>query len=163
LVALYLQIILGALVRHLGATWAAGMGPTAALLGVDPATHAPILWSSEPMAMLNMLHRYAALAVSGLIALSGVLAFARRAPAAGVSSALVALLPTVVVVLQVIVGIGMIAMSFRLEMRTAHLALAALALAAQFLLVLRLATAVRHGAACVAPPAAAPRPALQTD
>jgi len=61
---IYLQMLLGAFVRHTGSGAAAGLGPAAAFIGIDPATGARSLWPLEWPGRLNMLHRGAAVAVA---------------------------------------------------------------------------------------------------
>lgn len=143
LLLIYLQIILGAVVRHSGATWAAGTGPRAAFLGVDPETGVFMLFSSEPFAMLNLLHRYFAIGVATVVALTGIWCWMRVGRIGGAAQQALVWLAPALVVFQILVGIGMIAMSFDLMMRTMHLSVAAALLMAQFLLWIELLRASR--------------------
>ncbi len=63
-IAIYLQMLLGAFVRHTGSGAAAGIGPAAAFIGIDPSSGTHALWPLETPGKLNMLHRYFAVAVS---------------------------------------------------------------------------------------------------
>jgi heme A synthase len=144
LCALYVQIVLGAAVRHSGATFAAAWGPSAALLGIDPQTRAIVLFSSDPFLMLNLVHRYVAVGVALLIVLTAVVTWRRLGALGGERLKMLIWLPTLAVLFQVFVGVGMIAMDFALFMRTLHLVVAALALIAQFLLVAAICRSARQ-------------------
>jgi heme A synthase len=160
LLAIYGQILIGAVVRHTGAGFAAGFGPRASVLGVDPQTGVLIAFSSDPFVMLNLAHRYIAVAVAVLIVLAAVKTWLRLGEASSGSRKQLIWLPTLAVLFQILVGTGMIAMRFPLFMRTLHLAVAALALVAQLLVVLALHRAAGAGTetgAVATPAAAAPK------
>ena len=61
---LCVQILLGAFVRHTGSGAAAGIGPEASILGVDPDTGKTTLWPIQIPGKLNMVHRYLAMAIT---------------------------------------------------------------------------------------------------
>jgi heme A synthase len=68
---IYLQMLLGAFVRHTGSGAAAGLGPGAAFIGIDPATGLHALWPVEWPGRLNMLHRGFAVVVAGFALVAG--------------------------------------------------------------------------------------------
>ncbi len=153
LAAVYLQIVLGAFVRHAGAWAAAGQGPRSALIGVDPNTGQHSLWPSNVWAQINVLHRYLALAVSLLVvfcsaALTGLLG---RQTSPGRLALFWA--PPLLVLTQILVGMMMIITYFSTPLRTAHLAVAALMLAVLFLNLVLVGRGARAH-----PAAAVPRP-----
>lgn len=81
---LYLQILVGALMRHMGAGGACGLGPENIILCKDQ------FWPQTGLEALHMLHRMLAVAVGGLILLKGLLLFReKRFILAGLLSALV--------------------------------------------------------------------------
>ena len=137
-ILVYCQIVLGAVVRHTGATWVAGFGPEFAIAGRIPETGAMGLWSGDFYVNLNLLHRYCAVLVSiAVVACCGRVAFliGDRSPLAWV---FMLWLPAALVLFQVMIGIGMVAMSFPVFMRTLHLAVPALLLASLFWLLMEL-------------------------
>jgi heme A synthase len=71
-IAIYLQMLLGAFVRHTGSGAAAGIGPGAAFIGIDPTSGKHALWPLEIPGKLNMLHRYFAVAVGLFTLLMGL-------------------------------------------------------------------------------------------
>jgi heme A synthase len=128
--AVYVQIVLGALVRHTGSSAAAGLGIENALLGTDPNTGLHALLPTSGPAMLNVIHRYIALLIALKVALCCARCFVRlseagplRPPAALIWA------PLFLVVLQIAIGVGMLAMYLNFHMQTAHLAAGALLLA----------------------------------
>lgn len=58
---LYLQLLLGAFVRHTGSGASAGLGPESALFGIDLTKGSFSYWPAELPGRFNMLHRYFAL------------------------------------------------------------------------------------------------------
>lgn len=161
LALVFIQIILGGVVRHTDAWYAAGMGPQAAMLPLDPLTGQPSLWPGETLALLNAIHRYLGLIVLlALFVFSGVV-WSRLGERMSGKWILATILPPALVVLQVLIGIGMIAMHFPLYMRAAHLAGGALTLAATFLVVVEIARNARSIALTeeASQPASPPPPA----
>jgi len=136
LVAVYLQMVLGALVRHTGSGAAVGLGPDTVLAGFDLGSGKKDLWPSDGPGRLHMSHRFAALAVLGIVAWAAHRAFhwarARREAAPQVLAVLVVLL----LVTQVVLGIASIWTFLGIPVVTAHLTVGASLLAG--LLVLRL-------------------------
>jgi heme A synthase len=65
--ALLFQIALGAFIRHGGAAVACGLGTENIFLCENPATGERGLWSPFPEGMVHMMHRYVAIAVSGVL------------------------------------------------------------------------------------------------
>jgi heme A synthase len=150
LMAVYAQILLGAIVRHSGASWAAGMGPAASVLGVDPLTGRTVFFSNDLYVMLNLLHRYSAVLVSAIVAWAGAAAWRRLGATGDAAHRFLIWLPLMLVLFQLFVGVGMIAMKFQLFMRTLHLGMAAALLSAQFLMMIELGRSARAGRAAAA-------------
>lgn len=61
---LYIQMLLGASIRHGGAGVACGVGPEASLLCLDSATAQPTFWPTGLAAQAHTLHRYLAIFVA---------------------------------------------------------------------------------------------------
>jgi heme A synthase len=122
-VAVFGQIVLGALVRHTQASWIAGIGWANSMLGQDPLTGKLALWPGMAPAQLNVVHRYIAVLVLVLIAYAAYRAWGALADHVGDRMGLVMLiwLPVQVVGLQLIVGVMMLGMRMEIGMRTAHL------------------------------------------
>jgi heme A synthase len=107
LVAIYLQIVLGAFVRHTGSGLACG---TSAVLCADA------LWPPSGPAQLHMVHRFMALVVTGLVFWSVIRL--RRETAGKVRR--VALCAAVLVVVQVGLGVLSVATALQLHSVTTH-------------------------------------------
>jgi heme A synthase len=71
-VALFVQMLLGAFIRHGGAAVACGLGTEALFLCVNPETQSRGLWSPFAEGQTHMLHRYGAIVVSVLILVSTI-------------------------------------------------------------------------------------------
>lgn len=128
---LYLQIILGAFMRHSGAGVACGLGTKQSLLCLDVSTWKHTLWPTLGQAQLHMVHRLFAIFVFVLIAIASVklYQFFKEEKEFG-KIKLMSLLPMFVTLLQVIFGILTVAFHISVIPTTLHLAGAALALAA---------------------------------
>lgn len=136
-VALYVQILLGALVRHTGAGLACGK---------DPILCTGALWPDWAPSQLHMVHRFGAVLVTILIVVA-CLRLMRAAPKAQRTFRRAAHLPMVLVALQV--GLGMLSVWTVLHAHTVttHLGVGALLLASMVGLLLLLRFGRRADAA----------------
>lgn len=123
-----LQILLGGVVRHLGAGMACGD---------DWVTCGPELWPSWHLGQLHMIHRFMGYCVGGVLLLSTIKAFKSSAAHGDRTGMLMALLPTVLVLVQIVLGLLTVATIRSVPIVVAHTAVGALLLASQFALVLR--------------------------
>lgn len=120
LVLFYVQILLGAYMRHSGSGLAAGAGPNAAILGVDLNSGTSSFWPSSTPARLNMLHRYLALVLTGIVCWLGILLWkfgTLFSPARFYSIALI-----FSVLAQVLIGVLSIWYFLHITLITLHLA-----------------------------------------
>jgi heme A synthase len=118
----YLQILLGALVRHTGSGAAVGLGPQSVVVGFDLARAQRDLWPADGPGRLHMLHRFLAAGVLVYVCiLAGRLWPAARRVGDRVTQTLTASLLALVVVQ---IGLGMASIwTFRsVPLVTAHLA-----------------------------------------
>lgn len=115
----YLQLLLGAYMRHSGSGLAAGAGPKAAIVGIDLNSGDPSFWPSSTPAKLNMLHRYLALVLTGVVFWLGIVLwnFGTRFPPARIYS--VALILSVLA--QILLGILSIWYFLHITLITFHL------------------------------------------
>ncbi len=120
----YLQLLLGAYMRHSGSGLAAGAGPDAAIRGIDLNSGTPSFWPSSAPAKLNMLHRYLALVLTGIVFWLGILLwkFGTHYPPARIYS--MALILSVLA--QVLLGILSIWYFLHITLITLHLAVGTL-------------------------------------
>lgn len=126
LAMLYLQILLGAFMRHAGAGAACGLGPGNSLLCRDFETLSLTAWPHIPQAQLHMVHRLYALVVFMVVSL-----FSIRTSHVFKSDKKIkwgSLVPFFAVSFQVFIGIMTIAFSMAVVPTTLHLAGAALTL-----------------------------------
>ncbi|HKI84447.1 MAG TPA: COX15/CtaA family protein, partial [Candidatus Krumholzibacteria bacterium] len=65
--ATFVEMLLGAFLLQTGAGAALGLGKSAALLGVDPATSAHVFWPDDAPGRWNMIHRLSALVTATLV------------------------------------------------------------------------------------------------
>lgn len=114
------QILIGGVVRHLGAGLACGD---------DWLTCGPAFWPSWHLGQIHMVHRLFAFFVAAVVVVSNF----RSASWAGPF----AFLPTGLLVVQIALGLLTVATVRSVPIVVAHTALGALVLASQFLLVLR--------------------------
>ncbi|MEN6624844.1 MAG: COX15/CtaA family protein [Candidatus Sumerlaeia bacterium] len=144
LATVYIQTILGALVRHTASSVAAGAGWASALIGIDPNTMRHSLWPGYPPAQINILHRYAGLIVMILVVtliyrLWKAWDGAPAQPRVWMTGA-----PIVLVTAQILIGILMLAawmvdyqgINWRIVLQTLHLAVPTLLLASLYWLLL---------------------------
>ncbi len=160
LAAVYLQMVLGGLVRHLGSSAAAGIGWAAAVIPIDPNTGQHTLLPTAAPAALNVLHRYIALVVVALVVLClmRVWASLREAPVS--TSGWLLATPLLLVLTQVIVGVVMLGLwpedfsaallDWRAVTRTLHLSVATLLLANLYWLFLKSGERLAEPAAATA-------------
>lgn len=136
LVLLYLQILLGAFMRHSGAGAACGLGTDSALLCTDVARWVRTVWPSLPQAQLHMAHR-----VFAIIVLSAVIVFSKKSIEffRGIKAyKTISWLPIIFVLFQVIIGILTVMYNISVVPTTLHLAGAVLSLASLWKLNLML-------------------------
>ena len=125
-VAVYFQMVLGALVRHSGA----------ALACTDvPLCRGSIWPDAHPTVLIQALHRLNALVAGGLVVASAVMA--RRAARGRRDLRALAVTGPLLVVVQIALGVRAIQTFLDLATVEAHLAVATALLAAQVLIVLR--------------------------
>jgi heme A synthase len=142
LLAVYFQMLFGALIRHTGATYALRLGWEGSIVGVDQLTGHPTLWPADPPAQANVLHRYLAPLVAMLVVFASARAFVAARAAGRRALALGAWGPVALVLLQMIAGVVMLGVMLdqdswlTIGARTAHLAVATLLLGNLYLLVL---------------------------
>jgi protoheme IX farnesyltransferase len=123
---LYLQILLGAFMRHAGAGATCGLGPENSLLCMDFEKSALTLWPSMAQAQLHMIHRIFAVVVFMVVSFYSISA---RNFFKGISSIrLMGLLPFIFISLQVLLGIASIFFRLSVLPTTLHLAGAALSI-----------------------------------
>ncbi len=119
-VAVFVQIILGGLVRHLGA----GL-----ICGDDWVGCGPSGWTTQPLAHLHMTHRIVAYGLVPLVLLAAR-HVAREAAATGNKlAARLAKLPAVLILVQVALGLATVATGRSVAIVTLHTAIGALVLA----------------------------------
>ncbi len=124
---LYLQILLGASIRHGGAGVVCGVGPEASLLCLDAATAEPVFWPQTFMAQAHMLHRYLALVVTFFVGLATMpLIIRHKSPKEPLIFRLLAIAGFALVLVQVLLGILTISTGIGLVSVTLHLVCAAL-------------------------------------
>lgn len=104
----YLQLLLGALVRHTESSAAAGWGWAGALIGIDPLTGRYTMWPGDRAAQLNVMHRYAALAVAAVVTLYCTRCWGLLSGRLDRRGTRLVWLPVALVMLQLLVGVGML-------------------------------------------------------
>lgn len=73
--AVFVEMLLGAFLHHTGAGAALGLGPRAAVLGVDPTTSAHVFWPADAPGRWNMIHRLSALVTAAAVLTSALKSF----------------------------------------------------------------------------------------
>lgn len=126
LALLYLQILLGAFMRHAGAGAACGLGTGNALLCRDFGTLALTAWPNLPQAQLHMVHRFFAVVV--FIVVSFFAIKTSHVFKADKKIKWGSLAPFIFISFQVFIGIMTVAYSMAVVPTTLHLAGAALSL-----------------------------------
>lgn len=120
LVAVFVQVVMGGLVRHLGA----GL-----ICGDDFVGCGPAGWTKQPLAHLHMTHRFFAYALAPLVLLASRHA-ARRAAATGNKlAARIAPWPAMLVLAQIGLGLATVASGRSPAIVTLHTGIGALVLA----------------------------------
>jgi protoheme IX farnesyltransferase len=128
LALLFIQILLGAFMRHAGAGATCGLGPSNSLLCMDFLKMGLTLWPSMPEAQLHIIHRIFAVVVFIFVSFFSVRI---RHFFKGVSLIrLASLLPFIFISFQVFIGIVTVALRLSVVPTTLHLAGAALSLGA---------------------------------
>lgn len=125
---LFLQILLGAFMRHAGAGAACGLGSGSALLCRDFETLSLTAWPNLPQAQLHMVHRMYAIAVFLVVSV-----FSIRASHIFKTDKKIkwgSLSPFIFISFQVFIGIMTVAFRMAVVPTTLHLAGAALSLGA---------------------------------
>jgi heme A synthase len=130
----FIQVIIGALVRHTGVSGAAGLGPEYMILGHDIVTGYPSLWPATGEARLNMFHRLFAFLVTLIVFVySGRCWFI--IPSRYVRTRMICWTPSVIVIAQVFIGMMMLGMGLPGTTRIAHLVGAATLLCSLVLII----------------------------
>jgi protoheme IX farnesyltransferase len=131
-IVVFLQMILGAFMRHAGAGTACGLGWDNAFLCHDTTSWIRSIWPSSPQAELHMVHRLFALVAATFVFFAGFRSFtlakkvdARIARKLKICGAL----SIALVVIQITLGILTVAWNISVVPTTLHLAFAALLLA----------------------------------
>lgn len=148
---IYLQMIVGALVRHTNSSAAAGWGLAGSMMGIDPLTGRYALWPGDEAAQLNVFHRYVALVAATVVIACCARCWALLRERLGAGRTLLLWLPAALVLAQIFVGVTMLAMwnlkiypglqisdtaarNTQIALRTLHLAMGAGLLATLWLL-----------------------------
>ncbi len=129
----FIQILLGATVRHLGASLTAGYGWQFSFIGMDPATANHTFWPSGAPAQLNYLHRYFAFVTAGVVFFAAIRGWSLLGEKLPVHAAFPLVLPVGLVLFQILAGVLMLGLWVDQEIlvRTLHLAIGTLLLAVQ--------------------------------
>ena len=132
-VLLFLQILLGALVRHSGAGASCGLGIENAFLCTDSKSWLKLLWPNEAQAKLHMTHRLFGM-VMGVVSFVVPLVFLKKIKTLGLPAELFRKIYTIswliplFVLLQVLLGVLTVALNISIIPTTLHLAIAAICL-----------------------------------
>ncbi|TNF31001.1 MAG: protoheme IX farnesyltransferase [Deltaproteobacteria bacterium] len=134
-VLIYLQMVLGAFMRHSGAGASCGLGSDAWNLCLDMGTWTKSWWPEASIAQLHMVHRYFAIfvtLVSFLYSAKVLTFFVKTKDAAKsfrTSSMIWAVIIPVAIFFQVALGVMTVAMNISVVPTTLHLGMAAVCLA----------------------------------
>lgn len=142
--ALFVEMLLGAFLRHTGAGSALGTGPEAMFWPRDPVTGAFLLWPADDPGRWNLLHRISGLVTTAIVATAAhkIFYFARaRHDRHGMALALGLILFTLG---QIFLGVAGLAAHLDPAWVTAHLANAVLVLGLALTSRLRLGEAPGH-------------------
>lgn len=123
----YLQMLLGALMRHLGLGAACGLGVENSVMCFDPSLWVRTFIPMTVQSQLHMAHRYFAMIVGVVVVLSS-LKYVKALKQNDLPS-LFAVLPIPLVIIQIILGVMSISFNIGLISTTLHLGVAALLLA----------------------------------
>jgi heme A synthase len=135
----YLQMLLGALVRHTGSGAAVGLGPESIAIGFDLASGEKSLWPQDGPGRLHIAHRAFAPVVLALLLAACHFAFHAARARGDRSAAALAAAAVAVCLLQIGLGVAAIWTYLGVAWVTAHLAGAALLLSLLLFLRMRLA------------------------
>lgn len=129
LLVVYLQILLGAAVRHLGAVMSAGYGWEFSLVGMNSIGN-HTFWPETAPAQLNVAHRYFAFITAAVVMFACVRAVSLLGQRIAVHAAFQLLLPIGLVLMQIVAGVVMLGLITQAEilLRTVHLAVGTLLL-----------------------------------
>ncbi|MBK6918905.1 MAG: COX15/CtaA family protein [Deltaproteobacteria bacterium] len=119
-VAVFAQIMLGGLVRHLGAGLICGDD----IIGCGPGG-----WTKQPLAHLHMTHRFVAYALVPLVLLAARHAGRQAAAVGNIAAARIARWPAVLIAVQIGLGLATIASGRSAAIVTFHTGVGALVLA----------------------------------
>ena len=128
----FLQILIGAAVRHLGASWVAGYGWKFSLIGMDGlGNHS--FWPEGAPGQLNMFHRYFAFVTAAVVFYGAARAWSLLGEQLPVHVGFQLVLPVAFVLMQIVAGVVMLGMYAHAEVfvRTLHLAVGTLLLGVQ--------------------------------
>ena len=130
---LYLQILLGAFVRHSGAGAACGLGDSSVFWCLDLAVWGKTLWPVSPEAKVHMLHRYLGvfLCLYSFYVCRRIFSFIRRRVDQTGIILIVVSIP-ILIVLQIGLGMATVGFFMRVLPTTAHLGMAAIILGLSF-------------------------------
>ena len=105
----YIQMCLGAFIRHGGSSVACGLGTDSMFACIDPATFGKTWWPSFAQAQFNMLHRYLAI-VAATVVIGGGIPILKWAKINGVTSLRAWVVAShAIVTLQIVLGVLTIA------------------------------------------------------
>ncbi|HET6585073.1 MAG TPA: COX15/CtaA family protein [Nannocystaceae bacterium] len=139
LVVAFFQVILGGMVRHLGA----GL-----ICGDDWIGCGPSSWTKQPLAHLHMTHRIVAYALVPLVVLAAQRVRVEARATGNALAAKLAMWPAILVLVQVVLGLVTVATGRSVAVVTFHTGVGALVLASLWACVLALGPAgARIGAA----------------
>lgn len=136
LILLYLQILLGAFMRHAGAGASCGLGFDSSFLCMDYQSMTLLFWPKMPQAMLHMLHRTFAIVVFGTSVYFSMKLVQFFKTSRKIRN--IFLLPIFILLFQIIIGILTITFRISVVPTTLHLFGAALSLALMWKLNLSL-------------------------
>lgn len=128
-VAVYLQILLGAFMRHSGAGASCGLGHKSSLLCMNVETWKLTLWPSLHPAQLHMTHRYFAIVVTLLICHYSIAIYRKLGKTSLNGLKRMSLALPLIVIIQVVLGVLTVAYNISVLPTTLHLGFAALLLA----------------------------------
>ncbi len=143
---LYIQILLGAFMRHSGAGASCGLGPQAWGMCLDTISWSKSWWPASHPAQLHMIHRYLAvlLGIGVLHHCTQQIVFSikNKSILKGAAKPVIfwCVVGIVAIVAQIALGVMTVAMNLSIIPTTAHLAIASLCLASLFKINLILKT-----------------------
>lgn len=124
---LFVQIILGAFLRHAGAGGACGLGPNYSLLCYDFENAKQSFWSDLPQGQLNMIHRLFGVVVFAAVSFFSIRTYHFFKTVKTIR--IVSFLPFILISIQILLGVISVALNLSVVPTTLHLAGATLTLA----------------------------------